>query len=301
MWDPNKPPTIARQSASVTRLRMFFNETHLSDGTGFFWKYGDEIFVITNWHNVTGRNPDTGKHLSSTAAEPNAVEVQIFSAKGKVFRCPRRIELYVDDAPVWFEHPILREKVDVVAIPTGLSEDVIYPLNGFDLSNDLRASVGLDVFVLGYPLSLGIMDLPLWKRASIASEPELDVDGRPLIYVDTATAKGMSGGPVLARSLFGLDTQGGAFMNATPATTFIGVYSGRITSEEPFAAQIGRVWKARVLDQILWSRRGGLSCSFATTVNHFAGYGLYVSSDNVSASERRTGRVSPAAGAAAGR
>lgn len=43
-------------------------------------------------------------------------------------------------------------------------------------------------YVLGYPKGLhGGDDFPVWKRASIASEPDLDIDGLPKVLVDTAT------------------------------------------------------------------------------------------------------------------
>src|SRR5437773_905449 len=33
---------------------MYFNETLLSQGTGFVWNSSNRSFLITNWHNVPG-------------------------------------------------------------------------------------------------------------------------------------------------------------------------------------------------------------------------------------------------------
>ena len=41
---------------------------------------------------------------------------------------------------------------------------------------------------------------PIWKRGSIASEPEIPIDGKPMFYIDTATRQGMSGAPVFAQT-----------------------------------------------------------------------------------------------------
>lgn len=56
----------------------------------------------------------------------------------------------------------------------------------------LQVSVGMDVFVLGYPFGFQLPGYPVWKRGSIASEPDL----APLTYrymlVDSASRPGMS-------------------------------------------------------------------------------------------------------------
>ena len=70
--------------------------------------------------------------------------------------------------------------------------------------------------------------LPIWKRGSIASEPELPADDLPLFLVDSNTYKGMSGSPVYARTIGGyLSKQHEVFQMAARSTRFLGVYSGR--------------------------------------------------------------------------
>ena len=55
------------------------------------------------------------------------------------------------------------------------------------------------MFVLGYPKGIsGGRGFPIWKRASIATEPDIQHDGLPKLLVDTATREGMSGAPVVA-------------------------------------------------------------------------------------------------------
>jgi len=69
-----------------------------------------------------------------------------------------------------------------------------YVIDGFKLR------VGHELFVLGFPEGISASDLPIWKRATIASEPNATVDGLPILLVDTATRRGMSGGPAIARA-----------------------------------------------------------------------------------------------------
>ncbi len=68
---------------------------------------------------------------------------------------------------------------------------------------DLTVRCGDDAFVLGYPhfVDGGASFLPIWKRASIASDPRIaqGPGHPPRVLVDTATRQGMSGGPVFVR------------------------------------------------------------------------------------------------------
>jgi hypothetical protein len=129
------------------------------------------------------------------------------------------------------------------------------PVNKVGDLVDFEVMVGDDVFVLGFPLGLhGGGPFPIWKRASIASEPEIDLDGLPKLLIDTATRKGMSGSPVIAVRR-GLTNPRGTsgFSDATiigMAETFLGIYSGRV-DDDPLGAQIGIVWKASVVEEII--------------------------------------------------
>ena len=134
---------------------MFFNETNLSVGTAFVWKADEAHWLITNWHNVSGRDPNTGEHLSTTAAEPNRLRVW-FNVRG---RLGDKVRKFVDirsaaGAPLWLVHPTHGHEIDVVAIPIHNYEDVdMHAINTLS-SEDLLEQIGMDVFVLGFPLGL---------------------------------------------------------------------------------------------------------------------------------------------------
>jgi hypothetical protein len=128
------------------------------------------------------------------------------------------------------------------------------PLNKFEGFTDFRPDIGEDAFILGFPKGLEAgAGLPIWKRASIASEPNYDLDGLPKLLVDTATRQGMSGSVVIARRR-GLIVPRSARSEAEHivgmADNFVGVYSGRI-GDDPLGVQLGVVWKGRVIDEII--------------------------------------------------
>jgi hypothetical protein len=249
---PPKTRLIDPYSCAVSLLTMTFQGTELSVGTCFFWELGAKTYLITNWHNVSGINAQTGKHLSTHAGEPNEVQIDTYVGRDLNKRGTASIRLDDDSGPKWLEHPILGRSVDVVCLelPDDISANV-FPINKLE-QHKLMSRIADEVFILGYPLGIGVEKLPIWKRASIASEIDFDVDNEPKFLVDTASSSGMSGSPVIRRSTGGGQTEDGNFqMGISAMSRFIGIYSGRIAPKGNLEAQLGIVWKAVVIDQII--------------------------------------------------
>lgn len=249
--------TIKPHYLSLCTLKIFlnFNETELAIGTGFIYSYNSKFYLITNWHNVTGRNPNTQTRLSQNhAGFPNKILFKLRSKENGVDFCSTELDLYDDDEhtlPIWLIHPIHKEKVDVIAIELAFEEAkdevLIQSLNQFnDFRYKLKAKVADDVFVIGYPEGLDSnFILPIWKKGSIASEPDVDINELPKILIDTITRKGMSGSPVVFRQHSPITTIGiiGSIYG------FQGVYSGRIGDKD--SVQLGYVWKKEVIEEII--------------------------------------------------
>jgi hypothetical protein len=155
-------------------IEMFFNNTNLSLGTAFTWEENGRLYLITNWHNVTGRDPNTGRHLSNTAAEPNRILAWFNQKDALGNKVAKTIPIRDhNNSPLWLVHPEHNNRVDVVAVPLEMFADVeMYPINRM-ASDDLVLQIGMDVFVLGYPFGIGPGIFPIWKRGSIATEPQL--------------------------------------------------------------------------------------------------------------------------------
>jgi hypothetical protein len=75
------------------------------------------------------------------------------------------------------------------------------------------------------------------------------------MLVDTASRPGMSGAPVIRRSWTNHTEQPGivAFVDP-PLNKFIGVYSGRVPTDHLHEAQIGLVWDASLIDEIIQAK-----------------------------------------------
>jgi hypothetical protein len=174
--------------------------------SGFFWESDGDIYLITNWHNVCAWDPIRNRALSENAFTPDCIELIVELGydvgDGRVKRDFRQAVINLFDTngqPEWLEHPTFGKRVGVVALKLAKLGSATLnnrPLNSYPAFVDYDLAVGDEAFVLGYPLGLeGGPNLPIWKRASIATEPHHDLGGLPKVLVDTATRKGMSGRP----------------------------------------------------------------------------------------------------------
>ena len=89
-------------------------------------------------------------------------------------------------------HPYRR--VDVALLPLKVDQEkqvvTFYPLNEI-ASDPLKITIGMEVFVIGYPFKIEPPAFPIWKRGSIASEPDLLRLSADYMLVDTASRPGI--------------------------------------------------------------------------------------------------------------
>ncbi len=245
--------TVDVFSSTTVPLEMIFNSNILSIGTGFIWEARNIFYLITNWHNCSGRDSITGENLSKEGGWPNRVKVHLNVKENLGPKFSEIFDLYDKNGkPNWLIHRKLGHAIDVVALalrPT--TEPDWYAMNQ-QQQLDLSLSVGQDVFILGYPFGIGVFGFPIWKRGSIASEPEIFTADQQYILVDTASRPGMSGSPVVRRSWGNHTLSNGSLLGTVgSATRFIGIYSGRLKTADQTDAQLGLVWPAFFIDEII--------------------------------------------------
>ena len=220
------PEQGIRSAYSQCPFQLEVHDCHgvISTGSAFLFEFETELFLITNWHIVSGKHFISSElllrgrcptHLTAKLffddPNPSGEQPTTFGI------CPHTIPLYRDDKPVWFEHPNLGHLCDAVALPFDrpsiCTEDMHTPANRI---SRIRIPVlpGCTVFIIGFPSSISVgPGLPLWKSGYIASEPHFDVTigGKPWEYgglrggtrlpaffIDSQTREGMSGSPVFA-------------------------------------------------------------------------------------------------------
>ncbi len=268
-----KSVTVSHHNNSVPLIEMYFNEQLLSKGSSFFYRYEGEIYLITNWHNVTGRNSLTHAALNSQGALPNKIQVTFgfkepyhdMDKTGKLHAtvCHRRTKLNLYNSngePFWLEHEKGSE-IDVVALRMNIEkkdhDDFICVNDNTHKYNDPKA--GDDVVILGYPEGITVnKTLPIWKRGSLASEIVCDINGLPKFYIDTMSCQGMSGAPVFSKNDVIRGTIEGLKTTNETVFHFLGCYSGRLSSKNT-GAQLGIVWKENAILEILKHKIPGTS------------------------------------------
>ncbi|WP_435263420.1 S1 family peptidase [Tenacibaculum sp. nBUS_03] len=219
----------------------------LGVGTGFCVKAEEQYYLITNWHNVTGRNPESNDPLSSNGlCDPDKMKIWFYTNKIGTW-APKTITLKNEDGtPRWIEHQNGRQ-IDVVAIPFQKTDDIFIrelDLNTANLEIVLYPSKS--VSIIGYPNGLTSGGkFSIWKTGHIASDVDLNYNGKPVFLIDATTRSGMSGSPVVLRSTGMTQFKDGNRIGTH--TKFLGVYSGRIDG----TSEIGRVWKPNVVNEIL--------------------------------------------------
>ena len=242
-------------STSSLLIELYDNSKKLGIATGFIIEWENKHYLITNWHVVTGRNSHTGEITNSSGNIPNLLRIWHHYERLGIWKAFEEQLYHNNKKPRWLEHPQGRN-VDVIALPIEKKdEDIIfYPLDLSLADTDMLPEIAMAVSIIGFPNGMtGGAKLPIWKTGYIASEPELDYNGEPCFLIDATTKGGMSGSPVIVSLFSGYRNKSKGSWIIGQGTLFLGVYSGRKLrkSEEWPLEEIGVVWKARVINEIL--------------------------------------------------
>ena len=231
-------------------LETYRGEQKAGVATGFVVEKNDSYYLITNWHVVTCRNPyNNNRPLSTTrVVDPNILRVW-FHGLNLGDWVHKEFDLINDSGDnLWFEHE-RGEEIDVVAVPVEISDDIkIYDMDLTLADFDLMIYPSEAVSIIGFPMGLTSGGkLPIWKTGHVASDIDIDWDGKPAFLIDATTKSGMSGSPVIAKRVCIYQTsQTNRIGNAV---RFLGVYSGREIGAS--GIEVGLVWKPRVISEIL--------------------------------------------------
>ena len=264
---------IEHLSMITTPVILLKGDKIVSQGTGFYYEQRGSsqkviLFLVTNYHVLTGyspkeTNPPKGDNIIfyfhkdvKNPGDVKQIRFPLFTKNGK---------------PIW-----LRSKefphADIAIIPLAASlyDDVKVSVISEDWAkSDIKVRPTSTITLIGYPY--GYYDkknqLPVWKTGSIASEPDVDFEGKPLFLVDISAFPGMSGSPAFAIA-------SGAYETIEGATTighiqkFLGIYASmQMLKEEKYLEEIisesklgfvvnkslelAHIWKASLIIKII--------------------------------------------------
>jgi hypothetical protein len=148
-----------RDRHSQSPFQILLEDQHgiISTGSAFLFEEGNGTFLITNWHNVSGKDFfEKHRYLTGTRGPTH------FSAKlitkigppdlGLMASISHRVELY-DEAmsPLWLEHP--SDNCDVIALPfvspSNIGDHMHVPVNRIS-TVPIPVRPGSVVYIIGF-------------------------------------------------------------------------------------------------------------------------------------------------------
>jgi len=253
----------------TTPIILLKGNKTISQGTGFYYGLQDSsqgavLFLVTNYHVLTGYPPEKAKppkgdniifYLHKDAENPGNI---------KQIRFPLFTK---NDKPVWLnskEFP--HADVAVIPIVPSLTTDAkVFGIAEDWTGGNIKVRPTSTITLIGYPY--GYYDkknwLPIWKTGSIASEPDVDFEEKPLFLVDISAFPGMSGSPAFAIAYGAYETIEGP-TTVGHVQKFLGIYaSTQVLEEERYleeltsesrpgiivreSLELGHIWKASLI------------------------------------------------------
>jgi len=253
---------VEHLSMITTPVILLKGNEIVSQGTGFYYglensSNGTILFLVTNYHVLTGHPPKETKppkgdnvifYLHKDADNPGDVKqirFPLFTKNGK---------------PIWLsseEFP--HADVAVIPIVASLCGDAkVFGISKNWTGGNMKVRPTSTVTLIGYPY--GYYDktnwLPVWKTGSIASEPDIDFEGKPLFLVDISAFPGMSGSPAFAIAYGAYETIEGP-TTVGHVQKFLGIYASMQILEE-----------ARYLEEIMSESRLGVVVDESLELGH---------------------------------
>lgn len=260
--------TVEAPSLMTTPVYLIQGTRQVSQGTGFFYGVAnasgviDTVFLVTNYHVVTGNSPNTG-----LPSKGDRVVFYIHTSKQDPSQVKQvALPLYsMAGSPLWIQSEDVPD-ADLVLLP--LPPAVYEGVEMFVFWEEhTRGRITIrptsPATLLGYPygFSDNVNKLPVWKTGNVASEPNVDFQGKPSFLVDVSAFPGMSGSPVLAIANGVYEDDRGVMTTGRGVIRLLGVFSAMpvIRSEIPGQAdtslQLGIVWKASLIAELARSYR----------------------------------------------
>ena len=214
-------PAADRLLLTTTHIVTFAGSRILTSASGFFFRRGDRLFLVSN------------RHVFADAANshfPDRFEIGLHTDERDLTQhTVVSLPLYRDGVGLWREATDTGGKVDVAAIEISafqLPADAV--LQSFDESHlearEEEITVGDTLTIAGFPLDFHdtIHHLAVARSASIASAYGVRFQRLGCFLTDARTHRGSSGSPVVRRRVRG------ASATSSVSWQLLGVHSTRM-------------------------------------------------------------------------
>ena len=191
--------TIDNILLRVAKVQTYVRGERAANATGFFYLHEDFLYLVTARHVVCD---EASQHY------PEHLRMSLHSNADDISRSDDLlIPLYMNGVRQWHECNCSEGLADVVAViindPDVLRSRFVVAFRSGDILHRGEAMpVGQDALILGFPLGFSdtLNNLPIVRRATIASSFAHPFKGNPYFLTDARLHRGMSGSPVIVRS-----------------------------------------------------------------------------------------------------
>ena len=241
--------TIQDINFTTTKIEIVETGNVIASATGFFFRHNEVKYLATNRHVVIDEEK---KYF------PDSIRITLHANRVDLTK-NRNVDLslYKDTTPLWLQHPNYKENMcDIALIPLnkstlqGNNYDIFMSSSitfiGSEIINTRDIHSFGSVVIVGYPL--GFHDekhnLPVYRRATIASCYGINFNGLPYFLVDANLHQGTSGSPVV-------NTHHTLFKESDgqEGYAFFGVHSAEhVVGQDPLGLNV--VWYASLIEEI---------------------------------------------------
>lgn len=252
---------ISIYSRAVVQVKaLSATKVTLGAATGTLLSAAGKVFLLTNYHVLTGKDPYSDKMTGP--ARPDFLEVSYRTRVGNAEMpklSPIQHSLYdADNNPLFTVLPENQRKLPIETSGLKLAIDIAalelpdvphdFGFLPFERPQEFHVPVMERVGIIGFPFALtGTENFPIWLTGSVAS----DLANRPYrkyFLVDARTRPSCSGSLVVFnKSGASLHYPGGKADDRGNTVHTLGIYSGRVREE----SDIGIVWHWNTVEQLL--------------------------------------------------
>ena len=185
---------------TAVRIYTFQQEKSLTNATGFFFRRGEKLFLVTSRHVMFD---EPSKHY------PDRIEIELhIDSENMTVSTGYSIPLYQDNTRVWKQAIDRAGEVDVAVIE--IDQNALPATTAFRaftpdhlLQPSRQIEIGTSLLVVGFPLGFHdtLHHMPVARHGVIASSFGLRFEGQGYFLTEARTHRGISGAPVVMRLL----------------------------------------------------------------------------------------------------
>lgn len=230
-----------------------------TSASGFLWREGDEVYLVTNKHVVCGNEYESNPKLVSYVK----IAFNRFGGPGPSSVDPPTVKdlireeckIALSDSNVYFHSDSGIDVAMINAEECKLIGSAVYPFTRANLPPlDMLLSPGDPLIVMGFPLDFydPSTSLPIARAATLSTPYGLEYKGRKLFLTDSILHPGTSGSPVIYDPRVMMRTFSGVAIGTKMPPFILGIHSG----EDPTVfckddIHLNNTWYSKLIPEIL--------------------------------------------------